>query len=176
MKEFYIRTENLRLQIPSLRAGDRVYLSGTLYTARDAAHMELLECIKSNKPLPFPIKDSVIYYAGPTPARPEGQVGSFGPTSSLRMDKFTPKLLSLGLCATIGKGNRSEEVRQAIIENKSVYLCATGGAGALIAKSIKSCEEIAFPHLGCESLKRLEVDNIPLFVGIDSFGKQLFRE
>lgn len=159
----------------SLRAGDRVFLSGVVYTARDAAHKRIAALLdEQSKELPFPIKGSSIYYAGPTPA-PQGlAIGSCGPTTSSRMDPYTPRMLDLGLAATIGKGNRSKAVRDAIVRNGAVYLCAVGGAGALAARSVKSCEVIAFEDLGCESVKRLVIERFPLVVGIDALGGSLF--
>lgn len=162
------------LRSASLSAGEKILLTGTVYTARDAAHKKLFALMDAHQPLPFDIKDAVIYYAGPTPA-PEGKViGSCGPTTSGRMDKFAPRLLDMGLCAMIGKGERSSEVESAIVRNNAVYLCATGGAGALISASIKSLEVIAFDELGCESVKRLKVERMPLIVAIDSKGGNLF--
>lgn len=157
-----------------MRAGDRILLSGTIYTARDAAHMELFKLLDNKTGLPFEINGSIIYYAGPTPTKPDGTVGSFGPTTSSRMDKFSPRLLDLGLCAMIGKGDRSREVYEAIVRSGALYLSAIGGAGALAAKCISSCEEIAFAHLGCESVKRLHVEKFPLIVAIDANGESLF--
>ncbi|MCQ2463575.1 MAG: FumA C-terminus/TtdB family hydratase beta subunit [Clostridia bacterium] len=174
MKEYKINVENLRSFCGTLKAGDRVLLSGTVYTARDAAHKRFMQTIAQCAELPIDIKDAVIYYAGPTPA-PEGlPIGSCGPTTSSRMDAFAPKLLDMGLCAMIGKGPRSREVNEAIIRNRAVYLCAIGGAGALAAKSVKSLEVVAYDELGCESVKRLEVENFPLTVAIDCTGSSLF--
>ena len=175
MKEYRINTKNLRDIIPQLKFGDKVLLSGRVYTSRDAAHKRIFECIDKKLPLPYDIKDAVIYYAGPTPT-PEGMaIGSCGPTTSKRMDPYTPKLYDMGLCATIGKGERSDEVIESIIRNKAVYLCAIGGAGALAALSITDCKVIAFEDLGCESVKLLEFKDFPLIVGIDSFGGNIFR-
>jgi fumarate hydratase subunit beta len=157
-----------------LNAGDRVYLTGIVYTARDAAHKKLMALIENGGALPFDLRGSAVYYAGPTPSDGRGAVGSCGPTTSSRMDSFTPALYDLGLAATIGKGGRSAAVKDAIIRNGAVYLCAVGGAGALIAKRITAAVEIAFPELGCESVKRLTVDRLPLFVGIDCGGKEIF--
>ncbi|SMC42617.1 FumA C-terminus/TtdB family hydratase beta subunit [Papillibacter cinnamivorans] len=168
-------TGGLREQLGSLRAGDRVSLSGTVYTARDAAHKMLFQLLDEGAPLPFPLKDAVIYYAGPTPAKPGMAVGSCGPTTSGRMDPYAPRLLSLGLAAMIGKGERSEAVAEAIREYGAAYFCAVGGAGALIARHIRSAEEIAFPALGCESVKRMQVDCLPLIVAIDCNGGNLFQ-
>ena len=175
MNEYYINTKELLSVCPRLKVGDRVFLSGEVYTARDAAHKRIFEDIENGKKPPFDIGGAVIYYAGPTPA-PEGlAVGSCGPTTSARMDKYTPALLDMGLAATIGKGERSREVTEAIIKNKSVYLCAIGGAGALACRHIKKCEVIAYDDLGCESVKKLTFDNFPLTVGIDSGGNSIFK-
>ena len=153
-----------------LRAGEMIYLTGTVYTARDAAHKRMMRLLEKGEELPFPILGASIYYAGPTPA-PEGMpIGSCGPTTSGRMDVYTPTLLDLGLKVMIGKGKRSQEVIDAMKRNGAVYLCAIGGAGALAARAIRSCEAIAFDDLGCESVKRLEVERFPLIVGIDALG------
>jgi len=176
MNEYAIRTDELKRLIPRLKAGDRVLLSGTAHTARDAAHAELFKLLDEGKQPPFDIDGGIIYYAGPTPERPGGRAGSFGPTTSSRMDAFTPRLHDMGLLATIGKGNRGQEVAEAIIRNGAVYFCAIGGTGALIASCIEEQSEIAFPHLGCESVKRLTFRDLPLIVGIDSRGCSLFRE
>ena len=159
----------------TLRAGDTVLFSGTVYTARDAAHKKITEAIASGAPLPFDLEGATVYYAGPTPA-PEGMaIGSCGPTTSGRMDPYAPQLLDLGLKCMIGKGERAQPVIDAIVRNGAVYLCAIGGAGALAAQCVKSLEVIAFPELGCESVKRLEVEQFPLIVAIDSQGNSLFR-
>ena len=150
-------------------------LSGIVYTSRDAAHKRIMALIEKGSQLPYPIENAVIYYAGPTPA-PEGKpIGSCGPTTSGRMDRFAPKLLDMGLGGMIGKGERSKEVRDAIVRNKAVYLCAVGGAGALACNCIKSCEVIAFEDLGCESVKRLYVEKFPLIVANDCFGGDIFE-
>ncbi|MGM9522765.1 MAG: FumA C-terminus/TtdB family hydratase beta subunit [Oscillospiraceae bacterium] len=175
-REFDINTKDIRQYAEKLEVGDRVYLTGTIYTSRDQAHMALWRLLDSGEPLPFELKDAIIYYAGPTPGREGMACGACGPTTSSRMDGFTPRLLDLGLAAMIGKGVRSDEVRDSIVKNKAVYLCAVGGAGALIAKQIKSMEEIAFPELGCESIKRLQVERLPLIVGIDSAGRDIFKK
>lgn len=175
MSDYYITTEELSECVSKLNAGDRVFLSGTVFTARDAAHKRIFELLDSREALPFEIKGSVIYYAGPTPSRTKGKSGSIGPTTSSRMDKFSPRLLDLGLLAMIGKGDRSIEVVEAVKRNNAVYLCAGGGMGALISKSIELIEEIAFPELGCESIKRLRVKNMPLITAVDSSGKSIFN-
>ncbi len=170
-----IFAEQLKETAPSLHAGDNVLLSGVVYTARDAAHARFFSLLDQGAQLPFPLRGAVIYYAGPTPTKPGGQIGSFGPTTSARMDVFSPRLLDLGLAGMIGKGNRSEEVIAAIRRNRAVYFCAGGGFGALISRSIISMEEIAFPELGCESVKKLEVKNFPLIVAVDAAGNNLFQ-
>lgn len=176
MNEYYINTSDLKSLCPKLCAGDKVYLSGKVYTSRDAAHKRIFELIQNNQALPYQIKDAVIYYAGPTPA-PDGlPIGSCGPTTSSRMDYYAPTLYDMGLAATIGKGERNDAVIQAIIKNKSVYLCAIGGAGALAAKSITSSRVIAFDDLGCESVKELEFYNFPLIVAIDCNGGNVFKK
>ena len=159
-----------------LHAGDRVILSGTVYTSRDAAHKRITAAMRENAPLPFPMQDAVIYYAGPTAAPPGRPIGACGPTTSGRMDPYAPMLLDAGLIAMIGKGERSQAVCDAIERNHAVYFCAVGGAGALAAAHITSCEVIAYDDLGCESVKRLTVSDFPLLVAIDSHGGNLFRD
>lgn len=175
MSVYHINTGELRQYCGKLRIGDKVLLSGTVYTARDAAHKRFDALLDGNRELPFDIKDAVIYYAGPTPASPGRVIGSCGPTTSGRMDKFAPRLLDLGLCAMIGKGERSSEVRDAVSRNNAVYLCAIGGAGALASSCITSCTVIAFEDLGCESVKRLEIRDFPLTVANDSCGGDIFQ-
>lgn len=156
-----------------MTCGEEVLLSGVVYTARDAAHKKIASLIKSGEALPFPLKDSAIYYAGPTPAK-EGRVcGAFGPTTSCRMDSF-PQMFDNGLAAAIGKGDRSKVIIDALVRNKSVYFIAIGGAGAMAAKHIVSCEVIAFEELGCESVKRLVFEDFPLIVAIDSKGDDIY--
>lgn len=176
MKEYNLTTEQLPEFCEKMHAGDRVILSGTVYTSRDAAHKRIFELLESRGKLPYPIKGSVIYYAGPTPTPAGMAIGSCGPTTSKRMDPYTPRLLDLGLAATIGKGDRSQDVEEAICRNRSVYLCAIGGAGALAALSISNCEVIAFEDLGCESVKKLELKDFPLIVGIDCNGGNIFKK
>lgn len=175
MERIAVHTDNIAQAAKALRAGDTVLLSGTIYTARDAAHKKICGLLDEGKPLPFPMQDAVIYYAGPTPAPKHLPIGSCGPTTSGRMDVFAPRLLDLGLKAMIGKGARSNEVVEAMVRNQAVYLCAIGGAGALAAKCVRSLEVIAFEELGCESVKRLEVESFPLIVAVDSLGKDLFQ-
>lgn len=159
-----------------LRAGDRVVLSGTVYTSRDAAHKRITQAMREGGELPFPLRDAVIYYAGPTAAPPGRPIGACGPTTSSRMDPYAPMLLDAGLLGMIGKGERNEAVCEAIRRNKAIYFCAVGGAGALAAAHITACEVIAYDDLGCESVKRLTVDRFPLLVTIDSHGGNLFVE
>lgn len=159
-----------------LRAGDRVVLSGTVYTSRDAAHKRITQAMRENGTLPFDLRDAVIYYAGPTAAPPGRPIGACGPTTSSRMDPYAPMLLDAGLLGMIGKGERSEAVCEAIRRNRAVYFCAVGGAGALAAAHITACEVIAYDDLGCESVKRLTLDDFPLLVTIDSHGGNLFAE
>lgn len=158
-----------------LKAGDRVLISGTIYTARDAAHKRLIQMLDRGEPLPFEIRDAVIYYAGPTPAKPGRVIGSAGPTTSYRMDPYAPRLLDLGQSAMIGKGQRSQQVKEAVIRNGAVYLGAIGGAGALISGAVRSAEVIAFEDLGPEAIRRLEVEDFPATVVIDSQGNDLYE-
>ena len=174
MPEYNINIDQLENYTSILKAGDRVLLSGIVYTSRDAAHKRIFELLAKDEELPFNLKGACIYFAGPTPT-PEGMViGSCGPTTSGRMDVYSPKLLDLGLIAMIGKGERNKEVCDAIVRNKAIYFCAVGGAGALCAKRIKSCKEIAFHDLGCESVKELLLEDFPVIVAIDSYGGNLF--
>ena len=159
-----------------LNIGDFVYISGTVYTARDAAHKRMDEALDRNEALPIDIKNQVIYYMGPSPAREGNVIGSAGPTTSSRMDKYAPRLLDLGMGAMIGKGRRSQEVTDAIIRNKSVYLAAIGGAGALLSKCIKKSEVVAYDDLGTEAIRKLTVENLPAIVVIDSNGNNLYDE
>ena len=174
-KTVYLTTEELPQAISGLEAGDRVLLSGTIYTARDAAHKRLFGLLDEGKELPFPLKGAVIYYAGPTPAQQGMAVGACGPTTASRMDGFAPRLLDLGLTAMIGKGQRSSEVCEAIVRNGACYFAAVGGAGALIAKCIQTAEVIAFDDLGCESIKRMTIEQLPLTVAIDCKGNDLYK-
>ena len=167
-------TSELGGKLTELKAGERIFLSGTIYTARDAAHRRLVELMNIGKELPFTLNGSVIYYAGPTPAQQGMAVGSCGPTTAYRMDAFSPTLLDAGLAAMIAKGPRNTAVVEAIVRNGACYFAATGGAGALIAQCIKTAEVIAFEDLGTESIKRLTVENFPLIVAIDSKGNNLY--
>lgn len=176
MHEYKINSAQINEYATKLVAGDKVLLSGTVYTARDAAHKRFIDLIKSGKPLPFQINGASVYYAGPTPTPKSLCIGSCGPTTSSRMDPYSPTLLDLGLKCMIGKGPRSNNVVESIKNNSAVYLCAIGGAGALAAKCITSCEVIAFDELGCESVKKLTFKDFPLIVGIDCNGGSLFEK
>jgi len=162
--------------VEKLNIGDKALLSGVLYTGRDAAHKRLFDLIADGKELPIDIQGQVIYYVGPTPAKPGRPIGSAGPTTSYRMDSFAPKLIELGLKGMIGKGNRSQAVIDAMKQYKAVYFGATGGAGALIAKRIKKAEIIAYPDLGPEAIRRLEVEDFPVTVVTDTRGNDLYVE
>ena len=168
-------TANIEEWAPTLECGEEILLSGVVYTARDAAHKRIKALIEEGKPLPFELKNATVYYAGPTPEKPGMPIGSCGPTTSSRMDAFAPRLLDLGMTAMIGKGDRSQEVIDAIRRNRAIYLCAVGGAGALIAKCINTADEIAFHDLGCESVKKLTISELPLIVGIDADGNSIFE-
>ncbi len=173
--EYNLNVKELRSYCEKLRAGDRVVLSGKVYTSRDAAHKRIVSALQNGEELPYDLKDAVIYYAGPTPA-PEGlAVGSCGPTTSSRMDVFAPTLLDNGIVAMVGKGERNKDVCDAIVRNKAVYLCAIGGAGALASKCIVDCKVIAYDDLGCESVKELQFSNFPLTVAIDCNGGNIFN-
>lgn len=175
MKEYYLDTSNINEWVHILKKGDRVFLSGTIYTARDAAHKKITALLEAGESLPFELKNSIIYYAGPTPAKNNLAIGSIGPTTSSRMDVFTPLLLKNGLKGMIGKGSRSKEVVSSIIDQEAVYFAAVGGAGALYSGAVEKCDVIAFDELGCESVKKLIVNKFPLTVAIDSFGNSLFE-
>lgn len=168
-------TSELSRLAPELKAGDKVELSGFIYTGRDAAHKRFAGLIEEGKELPFPIENAAIYYAGPTGTKEGMVIGSCGPTTSGRMDPYTPKLLDMGLKGIIGKGERNADVVDAIVRNKAVYFCAIGGAGALACRCIESCEVIAFEDLGCESVKKLFIRDFPLIVTVDCHGGDLFK-
>lgn len=159
----------------SLRAGDYVYITGTIYTARDAAHKRMSEALAAGEPLPIDMKNNIIYYMGPSPAREGRPIGSAGPTTASRMDKYAPDLLDLGLKGMIGKGKRTQQVKDAIIRNGAVYFAAVGGAGALLSQRIKKSEVIAYEDLGTEAIRKLEVENFPVIVVIDSEGNNLYE-
>jgi fumarate hydratase subunit beta len=162
-------------KIKDLKVGDTVLITGSIYTARDAAHKKLIELIDRGEELPINIKDSIIYYVGPTPAKPGMVIGSAGPTTSYRMDDYSPKLLNLGLRGMIGKGERSAEVIGAMVKNKAVYFAAIGGAAALIGKCVKKVELVAYEELGAEAIRRFEVEDMPVVVVIDSEGNNLYE-
>ncbi len=159
----------------TLRAGDYVYLTGTIYTARDAAHKRMAEALAEGKSLPLSMENNVIYYMGPSPAREGRPIGSAGPTTASRMDKYAPDLLDLGLKGMVGKGKRSQQVKDAIVRNGAVYFAAVGGAGALLSRSILASEVIAYDDLGTEAIRKLEVKNFPVIVVIDSEGNDLYE-
>jgi len=173
-REIRIRTPLTKEVAAGLKAGDVVSISGTIYMARDAAHKKMIALLQEGKPLPFDIKNQIIYYAGPSPEKPGQVIGSAGPTTSGRMDKYTPELLALGLTGMIGKGARDSEVIEAMKKEGAVYFGATGGAAASIAGAIKSSEVIAFPELGPEALRKLTVEDFRVIVVIDSYGNNLY--
>ncbi len=173
--EYHINAPVSKEDAQKLKAGDYVYLTGTIYTARDAAHKRMKETLDKNENLPFDIKGNVIYYMGPSPAREGRPIGSAGPTTASRMDRYTPQLLDLGLGAMIGKGKRSKEVIDAIIRNQSVYFAAVGGAGALLSKCIVLSNVIAYDDLGTEAIRCLEIKDFPVIVVIDSEGNNLYE-
>jgi fumarate hydratase subunit beta len=162
--------------IEKLRVGDRVSISGVLYTARDAAHKRMVEALERGEPLPVPLAGQIIYYMGPSPAKPGRVIGSAGPTTSGRMDPYVPALLAQGLKGMIGKGSRSPQVREALRQYKAVYFAATGGAGALIARTIKAAQVVAYEELGAEAIRRLEVEDFPALVVNDIYGGDLYEE
>ena len=171
----HITVPMTQVDAESLKAGDCVLISGTVYTARDAAHKRMDDAIKNGKKLPFDVKDNFIYYMGPSPARPGHVIGSAGPTTASRMDKYAPQLLDMGLRGMIGKGKRTDKVREAIVRNGAVYLAAVGGAGALLSKSIISAEVIAYDDLGTEAVRKLKVKDFPAIVVMDSAGNDLYK-
>lgn len=176
MKSLSLSTPLTKDIIAGLRAGDEVLLSGTIFTARDAAHKRLCDLIKKGKPIPINLKDACIYYAGPTPAPPRRVIGSCGPTTSSRMDPFTQPLLKLGLRGMIGKGERSEEVRRAIKKHACVYFLAIGGIGALLSTKVRMAKPILFNELGPEAIYEMEVKDFPLIVGVDSKGNDIYAK
>lgn len=162
--------------IKKLKAGDQVFITGVIYTARDAAHKRLIEALEKGEKLPFDLTNQTVYYMGPSPAKPGQVIGSAGPTTSGRMDSYAPQLMAAGLKGMIGKGNRSQAVKDAIQKYKAVYFAAIGGAGALISKSIKKAEVIAYEDLGAEAIRRLEVENFPVTVINDIYGGDLYEQ
>ena len=173
--QYVLKTPLSKQDLAPLKAGDTVLLSGVVYTARDAAHARMMELLDKGEPLPFPIEGAVIYYVGPTPERPGEVIGSAGPTTSGRMDAMSPRLLDLGNKIMIGKGKRDAAVKEAVVRNGAVYLAALGGAGALMAKSVQTLEVIAWPDLGCEAVRRLTVQDMPLTVVLDAHGGDLYE-
>jgi len=176
MAEHHITTPVDDEVIARLRSGDTVFITGILYTGRDSAHKKLIDLVKEGKELPLDVQGQFIYYVGPTPARPGKVIGSAGPTTSYRMDSFAPTLHKLGLKGTIGKGSRSQEVKQALIDYKGVYLAAVGGTGALISQSIVEAEVIAYPELGPEAIRRVKVKDFPCIVINDMYGGDLYAD
>ena len=173
--QYKLTTPVTREDLAPLRAGDTVLLSGTVYTARDAAHKRMMELLDAGKDLPFPVEGSALYYVGPTPERPGEVIGSAGPTTSGRMDAYSPRLLDLGQAIMIGKGARNGAVNEAVIRNGAVYLAALGGAGALMAACVKELEVLCWEDLGCEAVRRLEVEDMPLTVILDPHGGNLYE-
>lgn len=173
--EKYVTLPLSELDIKELKAGDYVYLTGTIYTARDAAHKRMYETLIEGKKLLVELKDSMIYYMGPSPAREGRPIGSAGPTTSSRMDKYAPLLMEHGMKGMIGKGKRSKDVVDAIVKNGAVYFAAVGGAGAILSKSIKTSEVIAYDDLGTEAIRKLQVENFPVIVVIDCEGNNLYE-
>ena len=171
----YIRVPLSDGDAAALKAGDYVYLTGTIYTARDAAHKRMHEALEKGEPLPVDMKSNVIYYMGPSPARPGRVIGSAGPTTASRMDKYAPSLLDMGLKGMIGKGKRTQEVKDAVVRNGAVYFAAVGGAGALLSRSIISSEVTAYDDLGTEAIRKLEVRDFPVIVVMDSQGNDLYE-
>ena len=162
-------------ELKTLKSGDYVYITGTIYTARDAAHKRMYETLQNQENLPIDIQDQIIYYMGPSPAREGRPIGSAGPTTASRMDKYTPQLLDLGMGAMIGKGKRTQDVIDAVIRNGAVYFAAVGGAGALLSKCITKSEVVAYDDLGTEAIRKLQVENFPVIVVIDSEGNNLYE-
>jgi len=176
MKTLHVKAPLDEETIKNLRAGDQLFITGVIYVGRDTAHKRMVEALDQGKPPPFDLKGQVIYYMGPAPAKPGQPIGSAGPTTSGRMDAYSPRLLAEGLKAMIGKGMRSQAVKDAIKKYGGVYLAAVGGAGALISKSIKKSEAIAYEELGAEAVRRLEVENFPVTVINDMYGGDLYEE
>ena len=172
---YRLTTPVTREDLAPLRAGDTVLLSGTVYTARDAAHQRMMALLDAGSPLPFPVEGSAVYYVGPTPERPGEVIGSAGPTTSGRMDAYSPRLLDLGQRIMIGKGKRNQAVKDAVVRDGAVYLAALGGAGALMAASVKTLEIICWEDLGCEAVRKLEVEDFPLTVILDAHGGDLYE-
>ena len=173
--QYKLTTPVAKEDLAPLRAGDTVLLSGTVYTARDAAHKRMMELLDAGEALPFPVEGSAVYYVGPTPERPGQIIGSAGPTTSGRMDAYSPRLLDLGQAIMIGKGARNQAVKEAVVRSSAVYLAALGGAGALMAASVEELEVICWEDLGCEAVRRLTVRDLPLTVILDAHGGDLYE-
>ena len=173
--EYKLTTPVTKEDLAPLKAGDTVFLSGIVYTGRDAAHKRMMELLDAGAPLPFPVEGSALYYVGPTPERPGEVIGSAGPTTSGRMDAYSPRLLDLGQAIMIGKGARNQTVKEAIVQNGGVYLAALGGAGALMAASVRALEVVCWEDLGCEAVRKLEVEDFPLTVILDAQGGDLYE-
>ena len=173
--QYKLTTPVAKEDLAPLRAGDTVLLSGTVYTARDAAHKRMMELLDAGEALPFPVEGSAVYYVGPTPERPGQLIGSAGPTTSGRMDAYSPRLLDLGQAIMIGKGARNQAVKEAVVRSGAVYLAALGGAGALMAASVEELEVICWEDLGCEAVRRLTVRDLPLTVILDAHGGDLYE-
>ena len=173
--QYKLTTPVAKEDLAPLRAGDTVLLSGTVYTARDAAHKRMMELLDAGEALPFPVEGSAVYYVGPTPERPGQIIGSAGPTTSGRMDAYSPRLLDLGQTIMIGKGARNQAVKEAVVRSGAVYLAALGGAGALMAASVEELEVICWEDLGCEAVRRLTVRDLPLTVILDAHGGDLYK-
>ena len=171
----HIKTPITEQITADLHAGDYVYITGTIYVARDAAHKRMMDVLDAGKELPIPIKDATLYYMGPSPAREGRPIGSAGPTTASRMDKYAPRLLDLGEKAMIGKGKRTKEVIEAVVRNHAVYFAAVGGAGALLSKCITKSEVVCYDDLGAEAIRKLEVENFPVIVVVDSEGNNLYE-
>ena len=174
--EYRLKEPFTKEAVRDLRAGDQVLITGTVYTARDVAHKKIVEMMHKGEETPFEIAGSIVYYVGPTPEKPGNPIGSAGPTTSYRMDAYAPELLDAGQLMMIGKGQRSEEVRQAALRNGAVYAAAIGGAAALMARCVKSAEVIAFPELGAEAVRRLYVEDLPVTIVLDTAGGNLYEE
>jgi len=172
----YLKTPISSADLQNLKIGDKVLITGKIFTARDAAHQRLMQLLDTGQALPFDIRGAIIYYAGPAPARPGRPIGSVGPTTSYRMDKFTPPLLRAGLKGMIGKGERGQNVIDSIVSNQAIYLAAVGGAAVVAAQAVKSARLIAFAELGPEAIYELEVEHFPVFVAIDIYGNDLFAD
>lgn len=174
--EYYLSTPLTKDKLAPLQAGDYVYITGTIYSARDAAHLRMHNALAEGKELPIKLQDQTIYYMGPTPSKTEYKLGSAGPTTASRMDKYTPELLDIGLAAVIGKGRRSKAVTRSLVKNQGIYFAAVGGAGALLSQCIVRSETVAYDDLGTEAIRKLTVENFPAIVIIDTNGNNLYEQ